>query len=836
LLNNNISAVFTSISLGEKNVIATVDKYSITLEFELYMKNVNLSVDNFTVGALKNISIPIYVTTSNGTVNNGTVTIIIGGKNYTANVVNGLANISLIVPEIAGTYDCLVNYNGVSIYYNTSTVINLIIIKLNTTLTVSNYDSYTNDNLTVVVGVNADKIVNNGTVTINVGGRNYTANVVNGIAKINITAPNSAGTYNYNVFYNGDGTFNKQNTTFTLYVNNKFVNITVNDINVNVGKTIIIPVTVKIVDVLASSGSVTITVDGRNYSANVVNGVANVEIIAPSISNNYDMIVYYNGQGVNGTKLAHMTVNKISVNLDTNKDIIVNIGENFTVNVNVTSNESIVNNGTITVNFNDEDYVVNLVNGKASVSINAPLAGKYTLVISYNGGNIYESASTTANLNVNKFNTVLDVNVDDIFVGETAIIYVSVRDIDATGVVIVKIGNDERIVTLVNGKGNVSLSGMPKGIYNVTAFYEGDNKYNNVSASTNFSVKDESRTFLNVSDVVMYYLDGTRLIVLLTDINGNPLANQNVTIFINGRNNTRTTNSTGYASIALNLNPGEYAVVTTYDGDGEYLSSKVNSTVTVKSTVIGENLVKYYRNGSQYYVTILDNDGKSMANVSVLMNINGVFYNRTTDSNGRAMLSINLNPGEYIITVEHPVSGLKMSNNITVLSTVQGNDLVKYYRNGSQYHVKIVDEQGIPVKNTNVTMNINGVFYVRTTNDEGIATLSINLNPADYVITVEHPVSGLKMSNNITVKPILWGENVNMTASSRKPYEVNLVDGMGNALADKNIRININGVFYDRVTDDKGVARLNINLDPNTYIATAEYEGYMTSNIIRVLP
>ncbi|MDR3063293.1 MAG: Ig-like domain repeat protein, partial [Methanobrevibacter sp.] len=34
----------------------------------------------------------------------------------------------------------------------------------------------------------------------------------------------------------------------------------------------------------------------------------------------------------------------------------------------------------------------------------------------------------------------------------------------------------------------------------------------------------------------------------------------------------------------------------------------------------------------------------------IVLNVHGVFYNRTTDVNGSVFLDINLDPGEYIIT------------------------------------------------------------------------------------------------------------------------------------------------------------------------------------------
>ena len=112
-------------------------------------------------------------------------------------------------------------------------------------------------------------------------------------------------------------------------------------------------------------------------------------------------------------------------------------------------------------------------------------------------------------------------------------------------------------------------------------------------------------------------------------------------------------------------------------------------TVTVKSTVISSDIVKYYKNGTQYHATILDYNGNKVTNTNVVMNINGVFYNKVTDSEGVVTLNINLSPKSYILTVTNPVTGENAANNITVLSRlVDNNDLVKYYKNDSRYSVK----------------------------------------------------------------------------------------------------------------------------------------------------
>lgn len=57
------------------------------------------------------------------------------------------------------------------------------------------------------------------------------------------------------------------------------------------------------------------------------------------------------------------------------------------------------------------------------------------------------------------------------------------------------------------------------------------------------------------------------------------------------------------------------------------------------------------------------------------------------------------------------------------------------YGDGSSFRVKILDNRGNPLNNTNVTFNINGVFYNRVTDNYGIARLGIRLTTGEYIVT-----------------------------------------------------------------------------------------------------
>ena len=159
--------------------------------------------------------------------------------------------------------------------------------------------------------------------------------------------------------------------------------------------------------------------------------------------------------------------------------------------------------------------------------------------------------------------------------------------------------------------------------------------------------------------------------------------------------------------------------------------------------------------------------------------------------------------------------------------------MTKYYRNASQYTVKIIGDDGKAVgAGETVTFNINGVFYARTTNATGHAKLNINLQPGDYIITAEY--KNCSVSNNVTVLPVLSANNLTKKYGTKDQFVATLVDGQGKAYANQTVTFNINGVFYNRVTNSSGQAKLNINLMPGEYIITSSYNGTNIANKITV--
>ena len=64
--------------------------------------------------------------------------------------------------------------------------------------------------------------------------------------------------------------------------------------------------------------------------------------------------------------------------------------------------------------------------------------------------------------------------------------------------------------------------------------------------------------------------------------------------------------------------------------------------ITVLPTLGATDLEMTYKDSSIFNVTVLDSQGNPLADAVVTFNINGVFYNCTSDSDGIARLNINL--------------------------------------------------------------------------------------------------------------------------------------------------------------------------------------------------
>lgn len=349
----------------------------------------------------------------------------------------------------------------------------------------------------------------------------------------------------------------------------------------------------------------------------------------------------------------------------------------------------------------------------------------------------------------------------------------------------------------------------------------------NIKSYTNVTVMD-NETYNVFSSTVNLYAQ-------IFDDNSNIIKDSSFAFSVNNEEVNATFNSDRYvADYDLNKGHGKYIVNSTYMDalkNSSYYSAILNYTYNVSAP----GLVKYYGGPEKFNVGVLDND-KGITNKSVFITINGVTYERITNEMGIASLNIRLNSGYYDVKVK--VDEVELNSSVTVNSTVSGEDLTKIYRNGTQYSAIFYDNKGNYLKNTVVSFNVNGIFYYRTTDSNGVATLNINLPVGKYVITAINPSSGEMYSNNIIVlSHFIEHSDFEKTYGSPAQYVIKICDMEGNVCkAGEIVTFNINGIFYSSISDSNGNVALNINLMPGEYIITNYYKEEAVSDKITVLP
>ena len=382
-----------------------------------------------------------------------------------------------------------------------------------------------------------------------------------------------------------------------------------------------------------------------------------------------------------------------------------------------------------------------------------------------NNPNQDKENNTKANIKATYYSNVL-TNIQQ---GTQFKIILKTPNIDSSGSIIdldgIPLANKNVIFT-VNGMSytrTTDSNGMAKlninldpGQYIISYKFMGDSQYDSSNDKIEINVFSGNTYMLYLEDKI-YRTE--QFGVALFDANENRLANKNIIFTVNGMSYTRTTDSNGIAKLNINLNPGQYPISYTFSGSGNYQSCSGNTILSVSMkniivTPINTNLKRH----TSFQVKFTDEKGNPVRNQVVYFKINNVPYNRTTDSRGIASLTINLLSGQYIIDVGFNSIGNNMYYTFTpvqyTLNVFDSNNnqyhitsLGNYIIQGNTYKVRLTDSNNNVLTNKNVYFCINSVPYTRQTNAYGIASITINLNANNYMISASYGTSTSQISN-----------------------------------------------------------------------------------------
>ena len=666
-------------------------------------------------------------------------------------------------------------------------------------------------------------------VVVDIGGIKYYVELTDGKGSLDVKDLD-AGTYTAVVTYLGDELYGTKSNSTRFTVKSKIdpsalMNVTVDIPENSTNGTI----TVELPE--NATGNVTVVIDGKEYTVtNVTNGTA-VIIIDNIIPGNHTIEVIYSGDGnyTGATNVTDVTVDKLT-NYGikaSSKDIVV--GETEVIDIEL----DIDVDGVVLVSVGGKGYYVDVVGGKCSVEIDGLAPGDYTAVVTYPGDDIYGAKSNTTTFTVkSKEDSSMSIAVDE----DNKTITVELPE-DATGNVTVVIDGKEQEVPIKDGKAVIPIDDLAPGNHTVEVIYPGDDKYAPADKYENVSLPKVSDYDIIIDPevkgdelIVNVELPEDATGVVLIDVDG-------VGYYANVTD--------GKASVNLGKLPaGDHDISVTYPGDDKYASRSNSTSVIIHNDVVinAPEVIKYYSGPERFNVYVFDIHGKPLAGESVSITVNGVTYTRATDKEGIASIAIKLNSGEYNVTVNYKGSDQfnpqTVYSHITVKPTIYGNDVTKVFRNGTQYYGLFLDGNGNPLVNTDVSFNINGVFYTRTTNATGWAKLNLNLEKGKYLLTAINPVTGEMMTNNVTIiSKIIENNDVVKYYRNGTQFTARiLLDDGSYAGAGEEVTFNIHGRLYTRYTDSNGYVKLNINLEPGDYVMTTYYKDCREGNTIKVLP
>ena len=600
----------------------------------------------------------------------------------------------------AGVHNVSVEFGGDLRFANKTVYSNFTVSKYDSNLTSNISDIFAGETLVFEISLPLDAT---GNVIVNLNNQNYSANKDNNIVIDDLPA----GDYNYTLTYVGDAKYASKTLIGNVSVVKADTTLTVEANDICVGEDVIVNVKMP----TGVTGNVTANVDGKNYSAVVNGGIAQIAI--PDLkAGNYSVSVNFtDDKYADCTNTTTFTVSKVRLK----EDILSVDGIVFTLDLPSDAT------GTLTVNLGGKNYTQEVLDGWAILSISGLAPGNYIVHAGYNGDEKYESITfNDTTVNIEKLPSSISVEAANINVGDVATVNITTSVI--AGNVIVSVAGRDYNVTVDNYAGRLSISNLTQGNYTVIAEYWGDDTYGRSLNATSFSVLkveiqvDNETITVPQSDAVIYSVN------LPNDATGT------LTVTVDGTDYTSQLVN-GKATVNIpEISEGTHNITVTYSGDGKY-APITESAIVTKNPVVrltGSDVSMLYTSG-KYFKVRLTSDDEPMGGKTVKITINGKTYSRTTDKNGYASFKVSLPPKTYSAKASY--ENLTVTKKVVVKSVIKAKNInAKKSAKTVKVKVSLKKVNGKYLKNKKVTLKFNKKTFKAKTNKKGVVTFTIKKN------------------------------------------------------------------------------------------------------------
>ncbi|WP_298501055.1 Ig-like domain-containing protein [uncultured Methanobrevibacter sp.] len=519
-----------------------------------------------------------------------------------------------------------------------------------------------------------------------------------------------------------------------------------------------------------------------------------------------------------------------------------NVDETATITINVTPEAT----GSVILTVGDVDYRIDADMDVFEVSFED--AGSYNVSAVYLGDDTYDSAiSNVASLVITeKAFPEITAEIPSIAAGDNATITISVAN--ATGNVLVVYDGNQTILPLdENGTAKYAIADAVAGKHSIFVIYSGDKDNYPNEISKNLEVAKKSADVnVTIGDIAIGIDTNVSISI--------PGATGKVDVIVDGNETIVPLDENGSAVVPVSgLAAGDHSVVVVYSGDDTHYSAFV--VKEIKQTALDSKFANITVSGEGYISAVLmDSTGKPIADATIIYSINGVSGNTTTLDTGEFFIKAASNTNVVISyagtdTILPTDANIRLENIAPTRTgtVVVGNNYtqpaIEYNlgERGGNFTVKLVDIMGNPLANKTVYIGYNGKMLNRTTDENGFASVQINLvaeNRLTFAVAFlgddYYDASMSVYLITITKKAV----TINAPAKSykasakTKSYTVTLktdanpFDGKTYFAAGKKVTLKLNGKTYTAKTNDKGQATFKLDITKKgTYTADVSYAG-----------
>ena len=544
----------------------------------------------------------------------------------------------------------------------------------------------------------------------------------------------------------------------------------------------------------------------------------------------------------------------------------MNITGNYNLNNNITIHVSVVNNanmpvdGKVSITIDNNENIVDLVNGCANLTVTLTEAGIHTITATYLGNDVYGQSSTTENITVNKVNTTTMLNIAGVVglnknITITAMVKDDKNNPINNGMVSIEIDGNKQVLNLVNGSVELITSINTPGDHVITATYLGDDNYNPSSATETITLnKVNTTTMLNIAGDIGLNKNIT-ITAMVKDDKNNPINNGMVSIEIDGDKQVLNLVN-GSVELITSINtPGDHVITATYLGDDNYNPSSATETITLNkvNTMVDVSIIKALTTNTTITVTVKTEDNTQITNGAInVLDENGNKITSGNITNGKYTVNLTPKAGTYYYTFEYlgndmynasktveriDVAKDKIRVDIYTLKALTTNTTVKLVITDSvkspviSGFISVVDSKGNVVSSGRV---VNGIYMINMTPSAGAQKFTIKYSGDDTYKAINIiktiGVSKDKIHVDIyTLKALTTNTTVKLviTDSVKNPVNsgfISVVDSKGNVVSSGRV---VNGIYMINMTPPAGAQKFTIKYSGD--------DTYKAINIIKTI-